>query len=277
MNPRRLTPMLVCASAALMLGLPAAGQPRPGAAPRTAPAPAPAPAPPPNPHAAALAQFELDQRARARQAQIDGRPADAQLAWAAVLALVPADAEALAGFDQAAALARNLAQERVRRAEQARARGEVEAAMRWHLEALAHDAGLAESAQALRTLERERALRNAPPTSFARAMSPTTQPATAAPTGSRANPFAPELDNAELLLAEGDLDAALALLEPVSRDPRADNTLKQRTCELLLRQAETRATSRRAEALAAVQRCLRLLPQHAAAQRQARTLREPAK
>jgi hypothetical protein len=266
----------VCGGAALLLSLPAAAQPRPGGAPRTAPAP-PAPPPPGNPHAAALAQFELDQRARARQAQIDGRPAQAQLAWSAVLALAPADAEALAGFDQAQASSREMAQERVRRAEQARARGEVEAAMRWHLEALAHDPSLNESAQALRTLELERALRNAPPTAFARPMSPAVQSAAAAPAASRANPFAPELDNAELLLAEGDLDGALALLEPVARDPRANQTIKQRTCELLLRQAQARATSQRTQALAAAQRCLRLLPQHATAQQLVRTLREPTK
>lgn len=215
---------------------------------------------------AALHTFAHDQRERARQARAEGRPLDAQLAWAAVLALAPADAEALAGHEQARPAARAVAQERVRRAEQAAARGETESAMRWHLEALAHDPGLAASAQALRSLERERALRNAAPMAFAR-------PPT--PIAARGKPYASELDNAELLLAEGNLDGALALLEPAARDTRADTALKQRTCELLLRQAQVLAPQQRGAARAAVQRCLRLLPQHAAAQRLERALREP--
>ena len=216
---------------------------------------------------AALHTFAHDQRERARQARLDGRPLDAQLAWAAVLALASADAEALAGREQARLAAQHAAQERARRAEQAATRGEIEAAMRWHLEALAHDPGLAASAQALRSLERERALRNAAPMAFAR-------PPT--PTATSSKPYASELDNAELLLAEGDLDGALLLLEPAARDSRADIGLKQRTCELLLRQAQALAPQQRGAARAAVQRCLRLLPQHAAAQRLERALREPA-
>jgi tetratricopeptide (TPR) repeat protein len=248
---RQLTLLL---AAALLAGCSSAprdvkkdGEPvAPLAAPRDTPARASPPAP--------LARFEDSQRTRAREAGRDGRWPDARLAWAAVLALQPGDDEALDGWAQAEQSVRSTAQDRARRAEQARARGDAETAMRLNLEALAHDPTLPGPAEALRALERDRAMR-VRTQAFARAPSP---------------PSSAEFEHAELLAAEGEIDAALAVLEPLARAPRADAALKRRVCELLLRVAQTQAPP--SAARATVERCLRLLPQHAAALQRARAL-----
>lgn len=223
---------------------------------------------------ATLAAWLLQQRLRAQQAQAAGQHAAALQAWAAVLALAPEDGPARAGLEQAHAATQRAAQQHAQRAEQARVRGETEAAMRGHLEALALDPGLHTSAQALRELENLRA-RRLSPTRFARAplpppapeLAPELSPALAPPRDIAA---ASALDEADLLQAHGEPEAALQLLEPMAREPRADGTLKQRVCELLLRPGQ-------AVTLERVRRCLRLLPKFAPALQAEQALRGAAR
>jgi hypothetical protein len=245
----RIVPLLAAAMLSACAGTPRedSGLSEPPAQPAAAPAPAATPAP-------ALVGFEITQRERARRLQRESLWPDARRAWAVVLALRPDDIEAQAGWAYAETAARATAQERALRAERARSHGDTEAAMRLNLEALAHDPDLPGPAEALRTLERKRALR-APPQTFARA---------------RSTVSSPELEHAQLLAAEGHIDAALAVLEPLARAPRADAGLRRRVCDLLMRVAEAQAAP--AVALATVQRCLQLLPQHAAALQRARAL-----
>ncbi len=219
---------------------------------------------------ATLAAWLLQQRLRAQQAQAAGQHPAALQAWAAVLALEPEDGPARAGLEQARAATQQAAQQHAQRAEQARARGEIEAAMRGHLEALALDPGLHTSAQALRELENLRA-RRLSPTRFARAplppLAPELSPALAPPRDMAA---ASALDEADLLQAHGEPEAALQLLEPMAREPRADGTLKQRVCELLLRPGQALTLER-------VRRCLRLLPKFSPALQAEQALRGAAR
>ena len=219
---------------------------------------------------ATLAAWLLQQRQRAQQAQASGQHPAAQQAWAAVLALAPEDGPAQAGLAQARAATQQAAQQHAQRAEQARARGELEAAMRAHLEALALDPGLHTSAQALRELENQRA-RRLSPTHFARAPLAAASPAIAAALAPpRDIAAASALDEADLLQAHGEPEAALQLLEPMAREPRADGTLKQRVCELLLRPGQ-------AVTLERVRRCLRLLSKYAPALQAEQALRGAAR
>lgn len=244
----RTVPLLAAALLSACAGTPRtdSGRDEPAApAPVATPAATPAPV---------LVGFEVTQRERARRLQREGLWPDARRAWAVLLALRPDDVEAQAGWAHAEQATRATAQERALLAEQARRRGDAEAAMRLNLEALAHDPGLPGPAEALRALERKRALR-VPPQAFARAPSKQTNLA---------------LEHAQLLAAEGHIDAALAVLEPLARAPQADVALKRRVCDLLMRAAEAQAAP--GVALATVQRCLQLLPQHAAALQRARAL-----
>lgn len=253
----RIVPLLAAALLSACAGTPRSdsGHGKPAAQPAATPAPVATPVTTPvAPPAPALVGFEFTQRERARHLHREGRWPDARRAWAVVLALRPDDVEAQAGWTQAEQATRATAQERALRAEQARNRGDAEAAMRLNLEALAHDPGMPGPAEALRALERKRAM-HVLPRAFARA--PSQLPG-------------PELEHAQLLTAEGHIDAALAVLEPLARAPRADVALKRRVCDLLMRVAEAQAPP--GVALATVQRCLQLLPQHAAALQRARAL-----
>jgi tetratricopeptide (TPR) repeat protein len=191
----------------------------------------------PMPTASELAEFAQQQRGAARTAAAQAQHRQAQRSWDILLALLPADAEAKAGFAQATAALRASAAEQLARARAAQARSDPETAVRHYLETLALEPENAAAAEALRALEHQRALRNKPLT-FARplnlanpgaAASPAASPpgpvargkaaargAEATPTRT-AEPEASELEHAALLASQGDLEAAIALLTPVLR------------------------------------------------------------
>jgi hypothetical protein len=216
----------------------------------------PPPAPAAVAEAAALEHFASQQRALARSAARNNDDAAAAQAWARVLALAPADAEARAGHAGATAAVAAAAREQQRSAEQARLRGDSEAAQRGHLKALSLDPTLADSTAALRRLEAARA----PRTGFA---SPP------APSRSAGLP-----DEAAWLLSIGDQAGALRLLEPLAAG-RQGAALRPRVCELLLAQARELQASDPAAAQAAAARCLKLLPQHAGAREWQRGVSPP--
>jgi tetratricopeptide (TPR) repeat protein len=234
------------------------------------PTPAPAPAPPraapaaPAPARSAVAAFEQEQREAARDAQRSGRYVEAQRAWEVVLALDPADDEAIAGREHSAKAAATTAAERITRARQAQTRGDTEGAMRLYLEALSFDPTQVTASSALRALEHDRA-RRVTPLSFARAPAP--RPAQAERS---------ELEHASLLAAAGELDAAIALLTPLVRDGRGDPSARARLAELHLRRAELLAPTHRAAAVAEAERVLQIQPGHAGATLLLRRLRVAA-
>ncbi len=172
------------------------------------------------PSAAELRAYAQQQRSAARLAMEQAQHMQAQRSWDILLALDPADAEAKAGHAQASAALRAGAAERLARARAAQARGDTEGAVRQYLEALALEPDNAAPAQALRSLEHQRAQRNKP-LSFARSPVLPSGPAEAAPASTGrapslgANAEAAELEHAALLAGQGELEAAIALLTPL--------------------------------------------------------------
>lgn len=211
----------------------------------------------------AVERFEGRQRAQAEAAMQQRRWADALWAWDVVLALAPRDAEARGQRDKARVQAEAAAAERRARALQARQKGDVESAMRLYLEALAQWPADAESADALREMERQRTRRGnvngyrAPGAVTARRPYPDDAKTTAAVvTGHN------ELEHASLLASQGDLDAAIAMLQPLSMGRRPDPAVRSRLADFYWRKAEQVAAKDPLAAIGALQRALQLAPGH---------------
>lgn len=230
--------------------------------PPAAPPPQPAEPALPEPKAAlapALSAFEAQQRVLAIAAAREGRLREAAQAWDAVLALRPQDEEALAGRQAALAEAHTQVAERLAQARAARSRGQADLATRLYLEVLVLSPTHVEAANALRTIERERARRQAVG-NFARAPQPAeNRNKNAARNDARQQ----DLEHASLLARQGELDAAIALLMPTPGGRRADAAGRQLLAELLLQRAERNSASAPASAVADLQQSLRNRPGHA--------------
>ncbi len=244
---------------------------------------------PPAPEAQALITFEKSQRSAAEAAAAQQRWVDAIWAWEVVLALKPRDAQAQAQRSAAlAAVAAGVA-ERLPRAAQARQRGEWEAAHRLYLEVLALAPGEPTAADALREMERQRARRTAaaapraPGVNVAAILATNqaqraaavlapampamgaaaTRPTPTDPTDPADRADSNDLEHASLLAAQGEIDAAIALLRPLASGPRANAAARAPLAELYWRQAERQeARGERGAAITALQRCLQLVPGH---------------
>lgn len=246
--------------AAIGLGLLAAGcAVKPAGAPQPRPAEPVLPAPPAPAAAPALTVFEAQQRTLAQAATREGRLQDAAFAWDAVLALHPQDEEALAGRQAVLAQAQAQAAERLTQARAARNRGQLDTASRLYLEVLVLLPTHVEAANALRTIERDRARRQAVG-NFARAPQPG-EARNARP--ARNDARQQDLEHASLLARQGELDAAIALLSPAAGARRSDAAGRQLLAELLAQRAERSAASSPAAAIADLQQSLRHRPGHA--------------
>lgn len=141
--------------AALLAGC--AGPPpmgRPVESPSAAAAPAAPSGAMPAPHS--LVEFERRHREQAEAASRQERWLDAAGAWDVVLALRPQDTEAARRRAQAESSAAAAAAEKLRRARQARQRGETDTALRLFLETLALAPDNAAAAEGLRAIEFDR-------------------------------------------------------------------------------------------------------------------------
>jgi tetratricopeptide (TPR) repeat protein len=236
--------------------------PPPAAAPPPPPPPAPAPAPD---WRDAVTAFEKKEREAARAAQREGRYVDARNSWDVVLALQPGDAEASAGREHSGRSATEAAASLLSRARQAQARGDVEGAMRLYVETLSLDPAQSAAATALRGLEHERA-RRVTRQAFARA--PTPRPMSPPMQAERNT-----LEHASLLAAEGEIDAAIAILTPLVRDARSDPAARARLADLRVRRAEMLAPTNRAAAVTEAEQALRIQPGHAGAMQLLQRLR----
>lgn len=211
----------------------------------------------------AVERLENRQRALAEAAMQQRRWADALWAWDVVLALAPRDATAREQRHKARVQAEAAAAERRARAQQARQKGDAEGAMRLYLEALAQWPADAESADALREMERQRTRRGnvngyrAPGAVAARRPYPDDgKTAAAVVTGHN------ELEHASLLASQGDLDAAIAMLQPLSMGRRPDPAVRSRLADFYWRKAEQVAAKDPQAAVEALQRALQLAPGH---------------
>lgn len=186
-----------------------------------------------------------------------------------LLALAPADTLLVARQEEALQAARQAVAERKQRARQARTRGEHDLATRLYLEALAAVPEDTEAAEALRGLERERVRRQhlgqlsrntlmrrpgtepSSPTSYAAA------PAAAAAASDRN-----ELEHASMLASQGEVDGAIAVLQPLIGGRRADPSVRRLLADLYVRQAESMLPARREAAILALERAIQVDPKH---------------
>jgi tetratricopeptide (TPR) repeat protein len=246
-------------------------------------------APPPVPHGAAvappapadgpalttdeqaLAQFELAQRAAAAAAAQQGRWLEAIWAWEVVLALRPSDRSARAAHAEALAAAQAGVAERLPRARLALQRGESDAAQRLYGEVLALQPGQAEAADALRRTERDRVQRQHLGQSSRPSMLRSSRAqAQRAPTPDEARATVAasnEVEHASLLARDGDLSAAIALLQPLVKPRGGDPVARALLLDLYLRQADVLAIDDKAAAVAMLRRLLGIQPGHPVATR----------
>ena len=240
-------------------------------APTLLPEPAPSPlAPAATPPTSPLTGFGQQQRAAADAAARQGRWRDAMRAWDVVMALQPGDADAAAQRQRAEAAAQAGVAERLPRARQAQQRGDSDSAARLWLEVLALAPQQAEAADALRSIERGRAKRAAlaGTSRAARAAAPEMASGAAHSAATRN-----ALEHASLLAGQGEIDAAITLLQPLAGARNADPSLRGLLSDLYWRQATRLAPIDRAGAIRALERWLRLQPSHSAAQQLLRQLR----
>ena len=126
------------------------------------------------------------------------------------------------------------------------------------------------AADALRSIERGRAKRAAlaGTSRAARAAAPEMASGAAHSAATRN-----ALEHASLLAGQGEIDAAITLLQPLAGARNADPSLRGLLSDLYWRQATRLAPIDRAGAIRALERCLRLQPSHSAAQQLLRQLR----
>lgn len=203
--------------------------------------------------AAALAALTNEQRELAASAERQGRWADAAWAWDVVLALHPDDAAAEANRRRARESARTAIDALLARAQQARRRGDLDAAARALLEALVVAPDDAGAANALREVEAQR--RSKVSAALAR-LAPVRRPPQAPQSIDERN----GLEHAALLAAYGDIGAAIAALQPWAAPGRGSAQTRDRLADLYLRQADQLRSSDAAAAIAALERCLQLRP-----------------
>lgn len=212
----------------------------------------------------AVARFEEKQRTLAETAMQQRRWVDALWAWDVVLALDPRDVRAREQRSKARTQAEAAAADRRVRAQQARQKGDTEGAMRLYLEALAQWPDDAESADALREMERQRARRGnvtgyrASPATVARRPYAEEGKSAAADVVVGHN----EIEHASLLASQGDLDAAIAMLQPLSMGRRPDPAVRSRLADFYWRKGEQLAAKDPQAAINVLQRALQLSPGH---------------
>lgn len=260
-----------CATAVLLAAC--TSVPTPPAAPPGVPAPEPAVRVPAQPDASAVSAFERQHRQKAVQAAAQGRWADAQAAWDVVLALRPQDAEASMRRREAVAAAENGVAERLPRARQAQRKGDLEGASRLYLEVLALDPWHAEAAAALRAIESER-IRRSRSIAASRGLAYRAPPAPAPAPMPAAGAVRSDVEHAAMLSRQGEVDAAIALLQPVATARRSDPAARALMADLYLQQADRLAATDRAAAISALENSLRFAPGHPVATKQLRALRQ---
>lgn len=225
----------------------------------------------PGPSAGALANFERQQRDTADAAARRGRWAEAIWAWDVVLALTPHDAEAASQRAKAEEARRAALPERMARARADWSRGDLDAAARSYLEVLALAPDETTAADGLREIERERVRR------YQLGLPSRTVMARRTPSGNTARgPTVEErneIEHASMLAGEGEINAAITILQPLAGPRRGSPTLRALLADLYLRQAERLVATDRAGAIAALELGLQADPGHRRLLQQLRQLR----
>jgi tetratricopeptide (TPR) repeat protein len=241
------------------------------------------------------AAFERRQLERAEAATQQGRLAEAALAYEALTLLRPDRPEYWNRLDATRRHIDAAVAERLPRAAAAAQRGDTDEAAQAYLGILALEPGHAGAAKALREMERARNERNhlgkyTRNTLTRRAMleaemrEPDAQPqppaaAQAAPPTAPRPPASPaarnDVEHASMLAGQGELDAAIALLDKGLARHIRNRSARVLLADLYFQRASKRRTADRAGALADLQRSTRLDPRHRGAAALLRDLKVP--
>lgn len=260
-GPRQVpAPLVVLAAAAMWL---VGGC----ASPSLEPEPGPN-EPPQRKAASSQTDFETRQKERAVALGRQGKLAEAALAWEILGVLRPDVAEYREQWSRTQGQIESAVGERLQRATQAQRRGDLDAAAQGYLAVLALQPEHAQAADALRAIERERNKRNV--LGRAARLAPAARaPAPARPAGAEAvaaNPAATtdrnDLEHAAMLTIQGDYDDAIQLLEKRLANARQDDVARALLADAYFQKAEELAPRDRAEAIAALEKSVRLDPAH---------------
>ena len=219
--------------------------------------------------APSVAAIERQQVQRARSAEAQGHWAEAALAWEVLSVLQPEQRSHAANLQRVRKLIDGRAAEGLVRAGDERRRGDLDRASRSYLQVLALAPDNVPAMDALRGIERERALRGQPGR-FARNVA--ARGGAAAMSEPPAAPAASNLiEHASLLASQGELDSAIAMLAP-AQSSGADPALRRALADLYFRRAEGLLPQQRAQAVQALNESLRLDPAHAEARARLKSL-----
>ena len=248
----------ICTLATLCACLVACSTAPPAGAPAPAPAPDATRAAPPTRADESAAAFEQQQLARAAALEHQGLYVEAVFAWQVLALLRPEHGERLAELNKRVA---TLASERLQRARQAQAKGDLPATEQAYLSVLALQSDHAEAAASLRSIERNRMRRDlGQPSRIILARRPS-EYAVSKPGTSAGDPL--ELEQVSMLAGQGEMDDAIGMLERrLAAQPR-DDAARRLLASLYFRRAQSLQTSNPIGARAALASCLRLAPGHA--------------
>ncbi|MDQ2780344.1 MAG: hypothetical protein M3Y32_12395 [Pseudomonadota bacterium] len=219
--------------------------------------------------AAGLDDFTTRYGLAAEAAAREGRWADAVFALDVLRALRPQDTGLARLREHALRSAATAAAANLQQARAAQHRGDDEGASKYYLEVLALAPDNIEAADSLRTLERERSQRrqhNRATRSVATQRGTVdAAPGSAAATvgvgvsaAARAGNGRNEIEHANLLADQGEVDGAIAVLLPVTGGRRSDPAARALLADLYFRKAEGLQDSDPAEAIKALQRSLKI-------------------
>jgi tetratricopeptide (TPR) repeat protein len=231
-----------------------------GTAPPAVKPPAEAAPLPPVTTASPLPAFEKAQQERALALARQGRLADAAVAWEVLSVLRPDVAEYRDRLAEARQQIDEGVADHLQKAEQARKRGDLDAAQAQYLQVLSLQPEHAVAADALRATERERNKRSylGKRSRITLARRPAVE---AADAGADRN----DLEHAAMLSSAGEFDEAIALLEKrLAANPR-DGAARSALSDVYYQKADKLGPRRKAAAIAALEKAVRLDPGNARA------------
>lgn len=250
-----------------------------GSAPVATPGHAPVDDGVPNAGSPQAGAFETRQRERAQLLARQGRLADAAMAWEVLTVLRPDSAEYRDRLTDTRRQIDAGVSDRLQRATQAQRRGDTDAAMQQYLSVLALQPDHPQAADALRAIERDRNKRNylgkySRLTLTRRAMAE----AEMAPVEAAAKPGErhAELEHASLLASQGEFADAISLLERRLATNKRDPATTQLLADVHYQHGVALVGADRAAAVAALERAIKLDPQHSRARARLAELKKSA-
>ena len=232
-------------------------------------------APEPMPAAQTTAAgYERNQKERALSMARQGRLADAALSWEILTVLRPEVREYRERLAETRSQIVAQVAERMQRASQAQKRGELDGATQLYLSVLALQPDEPRAAEALRALERDRNKRN-----YLGKLSALTLTRRAVADGEMASGSAGssnDLEHAALLAGQGELDAAIQMLERTVAGDRRDSRARQMLADFYAQKAENIAPRDKQGAVSLLQKSLRMDGSNVRAQALLRQLKPEA-